>query len=139
MPQMKYAFIEAMRREVGMGPEHPVLEVCAAWRDKILNHGGGAYDTARNAGIAAPCSCGAHFATPDGTLFHVALVDVAEFIWTVEHRKIDYRIEATVRRLMAGTLHEGADVLILCRQTCEPFHLNVKREPYAMAHVVKEA
>lgn len=140
MPHVKYQIMDEMRVHSGLAGGHNAIDYCRAWADMQTLRG--MYAVAQESGVAAPCPCGSHYATRDGNLFHAVILSPREFQKVKDGRYLPAEIAATVQGILAETQHLAADVVVVARDTAEPFHVAVDRDGYTIRqtnHTVKEA
>lgn len=139
MPHVKYELMGTMQEHSGLAGGHNAIDYCRAWADMQTLRG--MYAVAQESGVAAPCPCGSHYATRDGNLFHAVVVSPREFQRVKDGRYLPTEIAATVQAMLAETTHPSADVIVVSRDTAEPFHLVIDRDGYTIrstTHTVKD-
>ena len=147
MPRIKYLIADLLRQRVPLPADSPFSRVVQVWTELQIVAGmyAEACDARRDDGepLVTVCSCGggSHYQT-DGNLFHVLLVEPAQFQKIRDRQCLPADLEERVTAALLATTHPAADVLAVCRGTLDLWHVEVERSVYVprqRTHTVREA
>lgn len=143
MPKVKYAIANAMRQIVHLPESADWCEVYRAWAANQLAEDVCDAAMVSNPIAARPCGCGPHLATPDGNLFLVVTVSRETLQKVKDSNRLAGDVAEGVQAALAETQHLAADVVLVCREPLDLWHIAVKRSAAYVVrqttHVVKEA
>lgn len=147
MPYIKFRIASVLREHTHQPESAPLLAVIQEWAEGEIV--AGLYAAAmepNGAGgpLATRCTCGGggeHY-QHGGNLFVILPVDAPDFQTIHDYWRLpDARVDAVTAQLMATT-HLQADVLAVCRGSCDFWHVTVDRPVYVprkLAQTVREA
>lgn len=146
MPYVKFRIAEIMRKHSHLPERSPLLQVIQEWVEGTLTRAlyAAAMEPDGDAGpLVTRCACqGDPHYQAQGNLFVVLPMDERDFQMVHDYWKLPDAMIGQVTAKLLATTHLRADVLAVCRGSCDLWHVTVDRPVYVpkrLTHTVREA